>query len=77
MFRRSGAISRTLQAPGVRPALAHAGRSVEDLRELQDRLIRSGVERERVSSALANAELIAWFFSLPSPDRISFDDSMC
>lgn len=69
-------VERALRVPGVRLALDAAARKETDLRELQDRLTRSGVEDEMLPSALGNAQLLSWFFSLPDPNRITFADSL-
>ena len=70
------AVERALAMPRIQAILGTAGRTESDLRELKDRLARSGVEDEMVPSALTNVELLAWFFSLPDTNRISFDDSL-
>ncbi|MCA1602526.1 MAG: hypothetical protein LC776_13075 [Acidobacteria bacterium] len=62
--------------PAVATALASLGRSETDLRELGDRLLRSGVEPVNIPRALANAELVSWFFRLPNPNRITLDESL-
>ena len=68
--------NRAMQVPAVQAALMAAGRTEADLRELADRLQRSGVEQDMIPSALRNPDLVAWFFSLPDPQRISLDDSI-
>lgn len=75
-FNGGDPVARALKVPGVAQALAAAGRSEADLQELQDRLVRSGVETSRIAPALANAGLVRWFFSLPDPAKISLDHSL-
>src|SRR3990172_6017488 len=70
------AVILALSVPEVRAALTAAGRTESDLRELQDRLLRSGVEPANVPAALGNVALLRWFFSLPDTNKISLDDSL-
>ena len=70
------AVAHALDVPEVQEALTALGRNGVDLRELQDRLVRSGVERVNIPTALRNVALLTWFFSLPDTNKISQDDSL-
>ena len=70
------AVTLVLREPQIRAVLESAGRTEFDLRELEDRLVRSGVEPARVPAALRNIALLSWFFALPDTNKVSLNDSL-
>ena len=61
------ALARAANRPDVREALAALGKTVEDIDALRTRLQALGVTGVTLERALANTDLLRWYFGLENP----------
>ncbi len=64
------ALARAVSRPDVRDALAALGKTVEDVDALRNRLGALGVAGVALERAIADTELLRWYFSLEDPSTM-------
>ncbi|MCC6679880.1 MAG: hypothetical protein IT445_03160 [Phycisphaeraceae bacterium] len=74
--REARAVQTALSNPNVTEFLHSKGLGADDLQALRSRLIATVPEKDRADRAIADVELLEWFFSLPDPNKITLDESL-
>jgi len=75
--REENAVRRAMANPAVISFMQEHDLTEEHVKALRSRLNALGIpEEERADQALLNIELLEWFFSLPDPNKLTFEQSI-